>query len=161
MTCLGFDPVFDERSEILILGSFPSVVSREVGFYYGNKRNRMWSLLSEFFGESVPDSIDGKKDFLLSHRLAMWDIISSCDIVGSLDSDIRNAEVVDLDPIFRSSSIRCAACVGKKAFSLFDKNYSDSGVKAFYLPSTSPANASFNRAEWLAIMAEVVKNARK
>ena len=86
----GFDPVFDEKSETLILGSFPSVKSREVGFYYGNKRNRFWGLMRKIYGEDFGDDKASKTEFLLRNRIALWDAVISCEITGSLDSDIKN-----------------------------------------------------------------------
>mgnify|MGYP004564562019 CR=1 FL=1 len=85
----GFDPVYDENSKILILGSFPSVVSREDGFYYGNKRNRFWNLLKEYFKTDFGDDKISKEKFLLERKIALWDVVSSCEIKGSLDADIK------------------------------------------------------------------------
>ena len=89
---IGFPPVYDTHSEVLILGSFPSVKSREISFYYGNKQNRFWKTVCAFFGEDVPDSVEGKKAFLLRRKIALWDMVTECEIVGSADASIQNAK---------------------------------------------------------------------
>ena len=151
----GFDPVFDENSEVLILGSFPSVVSREVGFYYGNARNRFWKLIGEIFGEKIPVDTEGKKAFLLKNKIALWDICSRCEIRGSLDSAIKSPVVSDLAPIMEKSKIRLIILNGKKSYELYRKHY-DYPVKTVCLPSTSPANIAFDGNEWKKVFSEII-----
>lgn len=84
----GFEPIYDSQSKVLILGSFPSVKSREVGFYYGNKQNRFWKMLSKVFDEDIGDSTKDKINFLLKHNISMWDVVESSDLVGSMDNSL-------------------------------------------------------------------------
>lgn len=138
-------PVFDENSKILILGSFPSRKSRDSNFFYGHPQNRFWKVLSKVFSEVIPDSIEAKKHFLLSHRIALWDVIASCDIVGSSDSSIKNAVPNDISKILDNANIR-AIFVNGKTSEKYYKKYIETkiGRKAILLPSTSPANATWN-----------------
>ncbi len=138
-------PVYNSESKILILGSFPSVKSREVGFFYGHKQNRFWKVLAEIFSDSIPESIDEKKTFLLKNNIALWDVIASCDIEGSSDSSIKNVKINDLNIILNNSKISEIFTNGKKAYDLYEKYLrSKTGINAFSLPSTSPANAAWS-----------------
>lgn len=140
-----FEPVFDENSQILILGSFPSVKSRENQFYYGHPQNRFWKVTAGIFHEPVPETIEEKKQFLLRNRLAIWDVIASCDIAGSSDSSIRNVVANDLDIILKKTAIRKICANGDKAYRLFLKYCEKEGRPAVAkLPSTSPANAAYS-----------------
>lgn len=148
-----FGPVFDFNSKILILGSFPSVKSREISFYYGHPQNRFWKVLETVTGERTGMSVEEKRDFLLKTRIAVWDVIKSCDIVGSSDSSIKNVKANDLDIILESCHIRKIFVNGKTAERLYNKYIKNKiGINAVYLPSTSPANAAYNLerllAEW-------------
>lgn len=148
-----FLPVYNEESRILILGSFPSVKSRENQFYYGHPQNRFWKVIAEIFNEPVPQTIDEKKDLLLRHRIAVWDVIDSCDIVGSSDSSIRNVVPNDMDLILSNAKIQGIFANGGKAHQLFVKYCNKEGMPPLgKLPSTSPANAAWNlerlTAEW-------------
>lgn len=138
-----FGPVYDSNSEILILGSFPSVKSREVKFYYGHPQNRFWKLLSVLYEENEPLTIPEKKAFLMMHHIALWDVIASCDIKGSSDSSIMNASVNDISIILNAAEIKAIYANGKKAESLY-KKYIEPVTKRKItgLPSTSPANAA-------------------
>ena len=138
-------PVFDKDSRILILGSFPSVKSREEGFFYGHPQNRFWRVTAGVFGEEPPTSVDEKKSFLLRNHIALWDVIGSCEIDGSSDSSIRNVTVNDLSVILGTADIQEIFLNGKKADQLYRK-YLFSVVKrdGICLPSTSPANAAWN-----------------
>lgn len=138
-------PIYDKNSKILILGSFPSVKSREEGFFYGHPQNRFWKVLAVVWGESVPATIEEKKRFLLKHRIAVWDVIFSCEIEGSSDSSIKNTVPNDLAVILHQADIRKIYVNGKKAEQLY-KKYILPKVKreAIWLPSTSPANAAWN-----------------
>ena len=135
-----FDPIYDEKSRILILGSFPSGRSREENFYYGHPQNRFWKLLAKLYNVPIPQTIEEKKKFLLQKGIALWDVISSCEIENSSDQSIRGAVVNDLSEIFEAADIRAVFVNGKAANRLFRKYY---GKEAYCLPSTSPANAAY------------------
>lgn len=138
-------PVFDKDSKVLILGSFPSVRSREEGFFYGHPQNRFWKVTSQIFGEELPVTIDEKKAFLIRNHIALWDVIGSCEIDGSSDSSIRDVTVNDLSVILDVADIRAIFLNGKKAEQYYLK-YLFPILKrdAVCLPSTSPANAAWN-----------------
>lgn len=138
-------PVFDDRSEILILGSFPSVKSRETAFFYGHPQNRFWKVVSSVFNEKEPETIDEKKEFLIRNHIAVWDVIGSCDIEGSSDSSIRNVTVNDITIILNAADIRAVFVNGKTAFKYYGKYTAKlTGRPAVCLPSTSPANAGWS-----------------
>lgn len=137
-------PVYDSNSKILILGSFPSVKSREEGFFYGHKQNRFWRIIAEICHCSKPQTISEKKKLLLDNRIALWDVIKSCDIIGSGDSTITNVTVNDISKILDHSEIKSIFTNGKKADNLYAKHIEPvTGIKACCLPSTSPANAAW------------------
>jgi len=139
-----FPALFDSRSEILILGSFPSVRSRETGFFYGHPQNRFWLVLAALYGERVPQTIPEKKALLLARRVALWDVIASCEIAGSSDASIRGAAPNDLRPILETAPIRRIFCNGGTAFRLYGRYQRPLlGRDAVLLPSTSPANAAW------------------
>lgn len=139
----NIEPVFDDNSKILILGSFPSVKSREACFFYGHPRNRFWPVLAAVRKESVPVTIDEKKDFLLRNHIAVWDVIESCEIEGSSDSSIRNAVPNNLNLILRNAPVRQVFTNGGVSGRLYDKYcLLTTGMPAVKLPSTSPANAA-------------------
>ena len=136
-------PVFDSASRILILGSFPSVKSREGHFFYHHPQNRFWKTLAGILAVPVPGSIDEKKEFLLSHHIALWDVIASCSIEGSSDSSIRNVVPNDIRPILETADIRQIYVNGGTAEKLYKKYmFPATGRTAVRLPSTSPANAA-------------------
>ena len=138
-------PVFDKDSKVLILGSFPSVKSREEGFFYGHPQNRFWKVTSRIFGEELPVTVDEKKAFLIRNHIALWDVIGSCEIDGSSDSSIRDVTVNDQSVILDTADIRAIFLNGKKAEQYYLK-YLFPALKrdAVCLPSTSPANAAWN-----------------
>ena len=139
------EPVCGPDARVLILGSFPSVKSREVGFYYGHPQNRFWKVLTGVFGEAVPETVPGRKAFLLAHRIAVWDVIHSCEITGSSDASIRNARVNDLAGLLRRAPIRLICLNGKTAAALYQRYAAaEIDLPAVVLPSTSPANAAWN-----------------
>lgn len=139
------EPVYDENSEILILGSFPSVKSREVQFFYGHPQNRFWKLLALLFEVKIPESVDEKKALLLNNKIALWDVIHSCTIIGSSDSSIRDVEPNDISKILKESRIERIFANGAAAYNLYNKYIlPETGIKAVKLPSTSPANAAFS-----------------
>ena len=140
-----FAPVADENSRVLILGSFPSVKSRKIQFYYGNKQNRFWRVLAQVLGCAVPEGIEQKRDMLLAHHVAVWDVIESCEITGSSDASIRNVRPNDLSRILSQADIQAIYLNGSKAYELYQKYiFPVNGRKAYLLPSTSPANAGYS-----------------
>lgn len=150
-------PLFSPSSSILILGSFPSVKSRECGFFYGHPQNRFWKVLSGLFREDLPVSIPEKQQFLLRHHIAVWDVIASCEIHGSSDSSIKNALPNDLSVILSHACIRQIFCNGTTSWKLYQKYMKPQyAVDAVKLPSTSPANAAFSlerlTKEWSVIL---------
>lgn len=137
------EPVYDTASRILILGSFPSVKSREAHFFYGHPRNRFWKTLAAVLDEPVPSSVEEKKRFLLGRHIAVWDVIASCEIKGSSDSSIKNVVPNPLDSILLSAPVEQIFCNGTAAHSLYQKYcFPQTGRPAVKLPSTSPANAA-------------------
>jgi TDG/mug DNA glycosylase family protein len=137
-------PVYNRDSQILILGSFPSVKSREGAFFYHHPQNRFWKVLSALFHEPPLITIDEKKQFLLKHHIALWDVIESCEIKGSSDSSIDNVVINDLQKVLESSSIQYIYTNGKKAHSLYQKYcLSMTHIEDICLPSSSPANATY------------------
>lgn len=138
-------PVFDENSQVLILGSFPSVKSRQTAFFYGHPQNRFWKVLAKVFSEEVPETVPQKKEFLLKNRVALWDVIGSCEIEGSSDASIRNVTVNDLNLILAKADIKRICVNGKTAYRYYQK-YTQPliGREAVCLPSTSPANAAWD-----------------
>ena len=144
----GFEPVYDKDSKLLILGSFPSVKSRKVEFYYGNRQNRFWRVVCSFFGEAIPETTEGKREFLLRRRIALWDIVTECEIVGSQDSTIKNFKVANLNSLLQNSQVGFIILNGGKAFSVFEANYSSLNIPYVKLASTSPANTHFKEEEW-------------
>ncbi len=140
-----FPPLYDENSKILILGSFPSVKSREQMFFYGHPQNRFWKVISVVFGEDVPITIEEKREFLYRNGIALWDVIASCDITGSSDSSIKNVVANDLTEILKTTDIGRIFVNGKTAEKYYNKYIRDTiGREAVCLPSTSPANAGWN-----------------
>lgn len=139
------EPVYDKDSEILILGSFPSVKSREQQFFYGHKQNRFWKVLAQVLGCETPESIAQKREMLLSHHIAVWDVIASCEITGSSDASIRDVTPNDLSRILNAAAIRAIYTNGGKAYQLYQKYLLPTTEReATLLPSTSPANAGYS-----------------
>ncbi len=145
MTVHPIPPLYDNNSKILILGSFPSVKSREAAFFYGHPQNRFWSVLAEIFGETKPQNVEDKKKLVLCNNLALWDVIASCEIIGSSDSSISNVTANDLSVIIKNSKVEKIFVNGKTAEKYYKKyTYPKTGIKAICLPSTSPANAAWS-----------------
>ena len=141
----SFEPVYDKDSEILILGTLPSVKSRENNFYYGHKQNRFWKVLATLLKEPVPETIEEKKAVLLAHRIALWDVIQSCDIKGSSDSSIKNVQPTDIGMILEKTNVTQIYANGNKAGQLYKRyQFPVTGIEATVLPSTSPANAAWS-----------------
>lgn len=155
---MGFPPVYNEYSRILILGSFPSVKSREISFYYGNKQNRFWKTVCAFFKESVPETVNGKKEFLLRNKIALWDMALSCEIEGSADSSVKNAVLADLEEILKKAKIEKILLNGTLAYDLFMQKYANMDIPYVKMPSTSPANPRFREETWHKELQELYKN---
>lgn len=140
-----FGPYINKDSKILILGSIPSVKSRELGFYYMHPQNRFWKVLSDLFCEDVPNSILSKKEFLKKHKIALWDVLASCEINGSSDSSIKNPKVNDIKTLIGGTDVKTIFVTGRKSLELYNKYCLKSvGIKAIYLPSTSGANCALS-----------------
>ncbi len=144
-----FEPVYDENSKVLILGSFPSVRSRSQGFYYGHPQNRFWKVLPVILGYEADylkkAEIQDKISFLKKHKIAVWDVIESCDIIGSSDSSIKNVIPADLEGILQQTEINTIFTNGKLAGTLYETYFGKKiKLKHMILPSTSPANAAYN-----------------
>ncbi len=141
-------PLYDERSRVLVLGSFPSVQSRKGMFFYHHPQNRFWRVLAGVFDCETPGSVEEKRAMLLEHGVALWDVIASCEIEGSSDATIRAAVPTDLSPILRASPIERIFCNGAASYRLYEKHQrAATGREAVRLPSTSPANAAWRLPE--------------
>jgi len=152
---IGFAPVFDKESRVLILGSFPSVKSREIDFYYGHKQNRFWRMLCGYFKESIPDTIEGKKDFLRRRKIALWDMVVSCEIIGSADASVKNAVKADLSEVINNAPIEKILLNGALSYQLFMEDYANLTISYAKMPSTSPANPRYNEEIWRRALDEV------
>lgn len=140
-----FPPLYNEHSKILILGSFPSVASREQMFFYGHKQNRFWNVLAAIFECEPLQTVKQKRQFLLSHNIALWDVIGSCEITGSSDSSIRNVIANDMSVILNNSKVQKIFVNGKTAEKYYNMyTRAKTGITAICLPSTSPANARYS-----------------
>lgn len=157
MRKIGFAPVFNKDSRVLILGSFPSVKSREIDFYYGHKQNRFWRMLCGYFGEVIPDTVEGKKAFLQRNKIALWDMVVSCEIEGSADASVKNAVVADLDEVLQYANIEKILLNGTLSYELFQKLYADLTIPYEKMPSTSPANPRYNENVWWRALDEVFR----
>ena len=153
-----FPAIYAPDSRILILGSFPSVKSREQMFFYGHPQNRFWKVIAALFEEPVPEGIPEKKALLLKHHIALWDVIAECDIAGSSDSSIKNVVPAELSVILDHAPIRTIYANGAKAYDLYQKyTYPVTGRDIRKLPSTSPANAAFQMERLLGAWQEILE----
>jgi hypoxanthine-DNA glycosylase len=155
-----FEPVYDQDSRILILGSFPSAKSREQNFYYGHPQNRFWPLIAALTSEPVPTDIAAKRALLLKHHIALWDVIAQCTITGSSDTSIKDVQVNDFSTLLKKAPITNIFANGAKAYELYQKYaYGITKQKCIKLPSTSPANAAWNmdrlRSAWSIILDDI------
>ena len=155
-----FGPLYNEHSRILILGSFPSVKSREQNFFYGHPQNRFWKVIAALCGEEPPVTIPEKRKLILGHGLALWDSIASCVITGSSDASIRDVRANDLRVILDGSPIEMICCNGRKSHEMYGKYIRETiGREAVCLPSTSPANAQFSLEKlteaWSAVLGDL------
>ncbi|MDO4290523.1 MAG: DNA-deoxyinosine glycosylase [Eggerthellaceae bacterium] len=154
----GFDPVFDEASRVLVLGSFPSALSRANEFYYGNPQNRFWRVLAACVKRPVPETIPKKRDMLLSCGIALWDVIEECDIKGSSDASIKNVTPARIERMLDAARIEAVVCNGGTAGRLYRKYLQyRTGIEAVVLPSTSPANASWSEERLVERWGEVLR----
>lgn len=144
------EPLYREDSKLLILGSFPSVKTREYGFFYGHPSNRFWPLMAALFKESISPEINARRDFLLRHQIAVYDSIYQCEILGSSDASIQHVIPADLHKIFAAAKIRQVFCNGATAYYYYQKYHAkESGIQGIKLPSTSPANARYRLVDLL------------
>ncbi len=142
----GFAPLYDDNSKILVLGSFPSVKSRQTDFYYGNKQNRFWKTLQTLYGGEI-DTVEHKKQLCLTNGIALWDIVAKCDIVGSADASITNITFADINKLLKNTHVCKILCNGQTAYKLTLQVY-DGDLPVICLPSTSPANPRFDLTKW-------------
>ncbi len=150
-------PLYDEKSRILILGSFPSVKSREGQFFYHHPQNRYWKVMAAVLGNPVPETIEDKKRMILSHHAAMWDVIASCDITGSSDSSIKNAVPNDIGRLLEETEIERICTNGGTAHKYYRKYIQNKiGREDIVLPSTSPANAAWSLERLIAAWREAL-----
>ena len=139
-------PLYNGVSRVLLLGSFPSIKSREAAFFYGHPQNRFWSVLAEIFGEAAPQSIEEKKSLALRRGVALWDVIAQCEITGSSDASITDVVPNDMSQILNAADIRAIFCNGSTAYTYYNKYCrAQTGREAIALPSTSPANARWTK----------------
>lgn len=154
----GFQPVYDENSRVLILGSLPSVKSREQQFFYGHPQNRFWKVLAAVTGDELPGTVEEKRGFLLRNRIALYDTIYECDIAGSSDASIRNVVPTDLSPILNIAPIAAVFTNGAASSRTYKKYHLPvTGIEAVSLPSTSPANAAWSLDRLTGIWAEELR----
>ena len=165
----GFEPYFNNDSRVLILGSFPSVKSREEGFYYGNPRNSFWKIISGFFFQEEPKTVQDKKELLSKTQIALWDIVTGCEIIGSRDDSIKNYKVADLSIVLNSAPVKFIILNGGTAYKIFKKAYGknigEDGIlkigerliKLIALPSTSPANAHPKKDIWYGALSQAFR----
>lgn len=145
-----FEPVYNAKSKILILGTMPSPKSREYGFFYGHPQNNFWRVLAKIFDVNLPYSIEDKKKFLLENNIALWDVLQSCQISGAEDGSIKNPVVNDFTQILKESEIKSVFATGVAAAKIYNKYCAEkNGISAIYLPSTSPANRKYYNFESL------------
>ena len=154
---IGFAPVFNTDSRVLILGSFPSVKSREIDFYYGHKQNRFWKMLCGYFHMEIPETVEGKKAFLLQNKIALWDMVVSCEIQGSSDATVKNAVTADLNEVLQVAPIEKILLNGTLSYDLFVKSYERLTIPYEKMPSTSPANPRYNQNVWWRALDEVFR----
>lgn len=146
-------PIYNKNSEILILGSMPSKLSREKNFYYANKQNRFWKIMEELYNINFSSNND-KMEFLLKNKIALWDVFKEVDIKGSSDSSIKNAKINNLNIIFETANIKKIFCTGKKAYDFLIKN-DNIKLPIIYLPSPSSANANYKLNDLIEIYAQI------
>ena len=152
-----FPALYDRESQVLMLGSIPSPKSREMAFYYGHPQNRFWKVMAAVLGEDVPETIPQKKAMLKKHRIALWDVLDSCTIVGASDTSIEDPVVNNISELVKKSKVSRIFCTGATAYNLYKKFCAnDVGIEAIKLPSTSPANCAVSLEKLIAAYKEVL-----
>ena len=152
-------PWYDENARVLILGTIPSVKSRECGCYYGHPQNRFWTTMSTVFDEVISNSAEGRRAFCKKHHIALWDVLASCDIQGSQDMSIRNPIPNDIALLISQTHITTVFTTGKKAAQLYDRYvFPKTHIQAITLPSTSPANRRWFTQEQLTVLYAVIRD---
>ena len=149
MHCIGFDPYLPKDPRVLVLGSFPSVKSRAEGFYYGNPQNRFWKVLALAADAPTPATVEGKKALSEKTGVALWDMVISCEITGSMDKDIRDPVVADLNALLARRDIPALITNGATAYAILRKHFPALLPRTIPLPSTSPANARLRIETWI------------
>lgn len=144
----GFAPFYGEDAKVLVLGSFPSVKSRQTDFFYGNPQNAFWRIVSSHFGEQTPRTLAEKQEFLLRRKIALWDVVESCEIVGSSDAAIKNFTVADVGGLVQKLNVPMILLNGGKAARIYERYFKNLPVTYVKLPSTSPANTKRNEELW-------------
>lgn len=158
----NIQPIYDKNSKILILGSFPSVRSREQQFYYAHAQNRFWRVISAVFGQNAPNGTDEKRALLLNNGIALWDCIKCCEISGSSDASIKSAKANDVSMILDNCGIKAIFTNGKTAYNIYNKLIlPKTGIEAVCLPSTSSANAAYSPGELINEWSKAIKDALK
>lgn len=153
-----FEPIYNENSRVLLLGTMPSPKSREIGFYYGHPRNRFWKVVSDVCGEELPETKEDKIAFALRNKIAVWDVLEGCEIRGADDSSIRNPRANDMDVILKHADIRAIFTTGTKAAQLYKRYcFPKTGIASIVLPSTSPANCRVSYEELYEAYAIITK----
>lgn len=155
-----FPALFAADSRVLILGSIPSPKSREAAFYYGHPQNRFWRVMAEVLGEERPASVEEKKELMLRHRIALWDVLAECDIAGASDTSIKNPVANDMNWILKQTKIQSIYTTGATAHKLYEKLcFPECGIHAVKLPSTSPANCAVKYEQLVEAYRQIVVNA--
>lgn len=150
-------PLYNEESKILILGSFPSIKTREYGFFYGHPQNRFWPIMEELFNTKLSTDIDERREFILKNKIAMYDSIFQCDIIGSSDASIQNVIPSDLSEIFAKAKIEKVYCNGATSHKYYKKYHEKKyGIKAVALPSSSPANARYRIEDLVRVWSQIL-----
>lgn len=156
-----FQPIYNEESRVLMLGTMPSPKSRETGFYYGHPRNRFWKVVSDVCGEVLPETKEEKIEFALKNKIAVWDVLAGCEIKGAEDASIKNPVVNDMNVIIKNADIRAIFATGQKAAQLYRKYCQrETGMEIICLPSTSPANCSVSYEKLFEAYGEILKYIR-
>ncbi len=150
-----FDAFFNADSQVLILGSFPSVKSREENFYYAHPQNRFWKVLAQCFNERIPETLEDKKKLCIKHKIALWDVIDSCEIDGSSDSSIKNVVLTDIKNIIEQTNLCIIIVNGKTAYRYY-KRHQFVSIMDICLPSTSAANAQYKLEDLVNIWGKVL-----
>jgi hypoxanthine-DNA glycosylase len=153
----GLPPFCQSDSTVLILGSFPSVKSRQAEFFYGNKQNAFWGIIANFLSRPLPQNTEEKKELLAFGKIALWDVVESCRISGSSDATITDYKVADLDGLLKKTSINTILINGGTAKKIYDKHFNHIKIKTVYLPSTSPANTRLDKEVWYDALRQAFK----